>query len=551
MRLIQAKSLEFREFNESHLPEYAILSHTWDSEEEVSLQDMSSPHPPTKKGYTKVTDTCRLALGHGIEFVWVDTCCIDKASSAELTESINSMFRWYQKAKICYVYLADLSAETRIEEGLGMCRWFTRGWTLQELLAPMEVQFFDREWNYRGSKGDFAADISRVTGIPETVIVGLVSLKDFSTAQRMAWASQRETTRVEDIAYCLLGLFDVNMPLIYGEGLKAFRRLQEEIIRQGVDPTLFSWQPSHPHLQGPYSSLLASSPVEFRECHNITPHKYRVMSTYTITNKGLQISTSLALTPVASSGPGVDEVARYVLSLGKLRIGRTNVEVGIYLKKIGPSLLVRETAPVLAKFVDGDYKSLRDTRIHTFCILTNVPFLTSSAELQTGQILAFHIPIYEKIYIDYESAAPTGSWDHRTRICFAPMSRTTVVAYSFVAFIGNTGLSFGLLFDFRDRGRRDLPRCLVIDKRTFEARLLFLILQAKTAEPVDWWDVENGLPGIPQFADHLRVNEEGREFKITAAFKGTIELESHPTGCPVLDIEIKEISQSAMSSGLG
>jgi len=108
MRLFHARSLKFQDFNESSLPPYAILSHTWDAPEEVTLQDMTSPYLPSKKGYAKITETCRLALGHSLEYVWIDTCCIDKTSSAELTESINSMFRWYQKARVCYVYLSDL-----------------------------------------------------------------------------------------------------------------------------------------------------------------------------------------------------------------------------------------------------------------------------------------------------------------------------------------------------------------------------------------------------------------------------------------------------------
>ncbi|KAH8156519.1 hypothetical protein CIB48_g11729 [Xylaria polymorpha] len=534
MRLIQAKSLKFRDFNESELPEYAILSHTWDPEEEVSLQDMSSPYLPTKK-----------------EFVWVDTCCIDKTSSAELTESINSMFRWYEKAKICFVHLADLSAEARIEERLGMCRWFTRGWTLQELLAPIKVQFYDREWNYRGTKSGFAADISRITGIPDLAITGRVPLKDFSTAQRMAWASQRQTTRIEDIAYCLLGLFDVNMPLIYGEGLKAFRRLQEEIIRQGIDPTLFAWQSGEPRLHGPYSSLLASSPAEFRESHNITPYEYGPISAYSITNKGLQISTFLILAPLAVGRPGFDEVTRYVLGLGQLRSGRTACDVGIYLKKIGPALLVRETTPTFANLLEFDRKLYRTTKTHTFCILTTVPYPSSNTDMQTGQLPAFHMPIHDHIRIVSGSEVPTGSWDHRTRICFRPLSRTTVVAYSFTTSIGNTSLGLGVLFDFRDWGRTNQPRCLVIDKRTPEARLLFLILQAKTVESIDWPAVEDGIPGIRQLTSHLSINIEGKRFEITAAInKRTIKLESHATECPVLDIEIKGVPQPAVLSGL-
>lgn len=133
MRLIHNKTLKFQEFSdESNTPPYAILSHTWVPGEEVSLQDMSSPYLCPKAGYAKITETCRLSLAQGLEYSWVDTCCIDKTSSAELTEAINSMFRWYEKAQVCYVYLADLHAASMPIAGeLKKCHWFSRDWTLQ------------------------------------------------------------------------------------------------------------------------------------------------------------------------------------------------------------------------------------------------------------------------------------------------------------------------------------------------------------------------------------------------------------------------------------
>jgi hypothetical protein len=136
MRLLHCQTLSFREFyDESSFPPYAILSHTWAAGEEVTLQEMLAPGASTKTGYAKIKETCRLALQLGLEFAWVDTCCIDKSSSAELTESINSMFRWYQKAQICFAYLSDLqpsatSGKDELDQ-LDQCAWFTRGWTLQ------------------------------------------------------------------------------------------------------------------------------------------------------------------------------------------------------------------------------------------------------------------------------------------------------------------------------------------------------------------------------------------------------------------------------------
>jgi hypothetical protein len=143
MRLINAKTLRFQDFFGGDMPPYAIPSHTWETDE-VTFQDMASPYLPPKSGYTKITETCRLALEMDIEHAWVDSCCIDKSSSAELTESINSMFQWYENAAVCYVYLADLHPGTEFRDGIDRCRWTNRGWTLQELIAPRNVYFYDR-----------------------------------------------------------------------------------------------------------------------------------------------------------------------------------------------------------------------------------------------------------------------------------------------------------------------------------------------------------------------------------------------------------------------
>ncbi|KAL7623180.1 hypothetical protein AAE478_006861 [Parahypoxylon ruwenzoriense] len=247
MRLLNVKNSQMTYFmSYADVPPYAILSHTW-GEEEVSLKDwetMSRPDVREKEGFKKLEYCCRQAARDGLEWVWVDTCCIDKTSSAELTESINSMFRWYRDAAICYAYLTDVPEDverSEIEKHLAKSRWFTRGWTLQELIAPLKVVFYSAAWQPVGTKSELSACISAITGIEETYLSG-ANLDRASVAQRMSWASRRRTSRDEDIAYCLLGIFDVNMPLIYGEGHKAFQRLQEEIMRAfPEDHTLFAW----------------------------------------------------------------------------------------------------------------------------------------------------------------------------------------------------------------------------------------------------------------------------------------------------------------------
>lgn len=248
MRLLNTSTLKLREFYDDEIPDYAILSHTWE-DGEVSFQEMeksaSAPastvsdglneitRPGTRAafesksmpGYTKITQFCRLAAAEGWNYVWVDTCCIDKTSSAELSEAINSMYRWYEEAQVCYVYMTDVSSAS--PQRFQWSRWFTRGWTLQELLAPSTVVFYDKDWIEIGTRWSLRGEISRATGI---TYESMIRPKDSSIATKMSWASNRRTTRVEDIAYCLMGLFDINMPLLYGEGQKAFMRLQYEIM---------------------------------------------------------------------------------------------------------------------------------------------------------------------------------------------------------------------------------------------------------------------------------------------------------------------------------
>jgi hypothetical protein len=238
MRLINTNTLVLAEFIEDSIPPYAILSHTWDNDE-VLFEQMRNFAPSLyeKRGLKKITQSCRIARELGLDWVWVDTCCIDKSSSAELTEAINSMFRWYQASAVCLVYLADVASDVsetleNPERTFSHARWFTRGWTLQELIAPRNCIFYDREWVPLGAKSALSPTLSAVTGVPVDLLSGRTHLEQYSVAERMGWAANRITTRSEDQAYCLMGIFDVNMPLLYGEGRKAFRRLEEEIERQ-------------------------------------------------------------------------------------------------------------------------------------------------------------------------------------------------------------------------------------------------------------------------------------------------------------------------------
>ncbi|KAK5992162.1 Vegetative incompatibility protein HET-E-1 [Cladobotryum mycophilum] len=267
MRLLRTSTLEIEEFGYGQIPAYAILSHRW-GKYELTLQDVKD-RIWTKEGFNhdiskleafkKVEQFCSRANADLFEHVWIDSCCIDKTSSAELSEAINSMYLWYYKAKICYAYLADVPSNSTFERS----EWFKRGWTLQELLAPSEIHFLNEDWKNLGTKKSLQEVISGCTRIPVDILSG-ASLETASIAQRMSWASHRKTTRIEDRAYCLMGIFGVNMPLLYGEGERAFMRLQEEIMRVSNDHSLFAWK--SPDIRG---GLLATSPDAFSGSNNI------------------------------------------------------------------------------------------------------------------------------------------------------------------------------------------------------------------------------------------------------------------------------------------
>lgn len=242
MRLLQLQDdgeFSLVEYVGNNVPDYAILSHTWGSDhDEVTFQDISGRKGKGKAGYHKIRFCAEQAKKDAIDYFWVDTCCIDKASSTELSEAINSMFRWYQNAKKCYVYLSDVSSGIpAVDDELPrswkpafrQSRWFTRGWTLQELLAPTSVEFYSMEGDRLGDRDSLKQTLHEITGVAFEALTGS-PLPHFSIEDRFSWASSRQTKRDEDAVYCLLGIFDIQMALIYGEGRqKALKRLHKEI----------------------------------------------------------------------------------------------------------------------------------------------------------------------------------------------------------------------------------------------------------------------------------------------------------------------------------
>ncbi|KAI1742998.1 HET-domain-containing protein [Xylaria scruposa] len=332
MRLLNVETLEIEVFYEP--PKYAILSHTWDKE--MTFQEWQSSSWRLRKKYKKVMNASNQAIQDGLYYIWIDTICIDKTSSAELSEAINSMFSWYENAEICYAYLSDVNfdGQGEVEESsLRASRWFTRGWTLQELIAPSELMFYSSQWKRIGTRDQLGVLVSQITKIDSRYLIrrqdifweegtavratARIPFHHASIAKRLSWVSNRVTTRLEDIAYCLLGLFRINMPLIYGEGSNAWTRLQKELIAVSDDESVFAWV-SVPRLemlmndnffttdapeQNPTtrldhlvrtkwkylggSTMFAPDPVSFYCCGDLYSHPYKSKLPYSMTNAGL------------------------------------------------------------------------------------------------------------------------------------------------------------------------------------------------------------------------------------------------------------------------
>jgi len=287
MRLLNVDTKELEEYDAYPRPKYAILSHTW-GENEVTFQDIHQSHALSMTGYEKIEYLCDQARKDDLQYAWIDTCCIDKTSSAELSEAINSMFEWYKDAHVCYAYLTDVDLEG-FDSKFRKSRWFKRGWTLQELLAPERIVFYGKGWIHLGDKHGLVSIISSRTGIPELALRRPPTIHTFSIAARMFWARERQTRRVEDIAYCLLGIFKVNMPLLYGEGSKAFKRLQEELIKASDDESLFAC-----NILSSSGTVLAHDPSAFSKGKDIVPIQQSLIpQPYSMTNKGLHIHLRL------------------------------------------------------------------------------------------------------------------------------------------------------------------------------------------------------------------------------------------------------------------
>ena len=277
----------FSELRDAENTPYAFLSHRGiasdvDYQEMVNLGGMNTTEQDKirgRLGYAKLLQACIQAKIDGCELVWIDSCCVDKRNAVELSEALNAAYRWCENSERCYVHLHDVDGpfpakrdKTRYPDFDGWPEWFSRAWTLQEMIAPRTVLFFNKHWEFIGDKYKFAATLQDITQVPKRVLTDGLSGNRPSVAQIISWGANRRAGRVEDRAYSLMGLLDVNMPLLYGEGKKAFHRLQLEIIRASNDPSIFAWAWHGESVRT--GSILADDPSFFRHCSEMEVMDY-------------------------------------------------------------------------------------------------------------------------------------------------------------------------------------------------------------------------------------------------------------------------------------
>ncbi|QDS77536.1 hypothetical protein FKW77_000947 [Venturia effusa] len=518
MRLINTTTHELHDFPYHPMPEYAILSHTW-GDDEVIFQEMTHSSRFSKAGYTKIRGTCQLAIEHGLQYAWIDTCCIDKSSSAELTESINSMFQWYKNAAVCYVYLQDLPVHVGFEEGLPKCRWLTRGWTLQELLAPENIEFFDEGWKRRGTKFDYVNNIADCSGIPVAVLRGERDMARCSVARRMAWASKRQTSRIEDQAYSLLGIFDVNMPMIYGEGPKAFRRLQEEIVKRNNDLIILAWDNLRER-KARAMGLFAESSASFASTSDVDASNNSAAS-FTVTNKGLVISGIPLLSvayPAAIYGECNAEL--YCIYLGVC--GPRSAAVGLILRRIGPGYFYRDGSTPMAGFrSDLNDQLLNLTDNIDFCIIVDLP---EEFDLPDSfRSLSLHVPQHRLFSL--RDQCPDSLWDITDR-AFLNVDRYNYCKYPVVMAMIFSASVLDVYVDIVVLCERNwetsLPLCRVFNLADHRRATKFIFQEKHGERHLHWDELELQAPELCGLGNEVVVVVHDISHRVTAHFEEEI-----------------------------
>ncbi|KAG0701553.1 heterokaryon incompatibility protein-domain-containing protein [Suillus ampliporus] len=296
---------------------YATLSHRWGEGESAygTFEEMKEAKLKTP-GFKKLKTFCEKVKEYDVEFAWSDTCCIDKSSSAELDESIRSMFKWYRNSDVCIVHLAQSETVKDILDD----EWTERGWTLQELLAPNHIKFFNKHWkpmtrhdndkdpDTGSATSDVLKTLTKATGVPQSEIRDF-DPEAFKVDERMKWAAKRKTTRVEDAAYSLMGIFDVSLQIAYGEGGdRAFGRLIEAIMLAG-DPSVLNWKGEA--AESPNSHAIPRSPQCFVGDRNLDLTYERLEMT--MTSLGLRVPLVIFPLDLCSTGSTGDNGTRFTL----------------------------------------------------------------------------------------------------------------------------------------------------------------------------------------------------------------------------------------------
>ncbi|KAI6120313.1 hypothetical protein EDD16DRAFT_892092 [Pisolithus croceorrhizus] len=403
---IQGAGPQAEIFKEHHnVPvEYVIVSHRW--EDEVNYEEMAAfmgmddrcrSNVRQRTGYRKIIKSCKQAKLDKYEWIWIDTCCIDKRSSSELQEAIGSMYQWYERSQKCYAYLDDVEDSSfpikqdfsKFHKVNGWPKWFSRGWTLQELIAPKQVEFFNKNWVTVGRKEELAEALEKITRIPIDVLRDGQKRTCFCVAQIISWAADRETTRPEDRAYSLTGLFGVKLQMTYGDGKKVFQELQLAIIEKYSDYSIFAWNPKGQFCE--FGSVLASDPSYFRDCHDVEKvEPVEVIKRLGITRS--QLGNQLGSQDCAFLGP-----------LGLFRV--TNVGIEIRL----PVVPHRDSVEVFrATLACRDY----------YGNLVTIDFKTvgsTSYRIPASKCLRHSRPKLETLYLAW-SAPSHGGVQHRFKL---------------------------------------------------------------------------------------------------------------------------------------
>ncbi|PON22971.1 hypothetical protein TGAM01_v208226 [Trichoderma gamsii] len=422
MRLINTETFKLKVFSDDEVPPYAILSHTWGPDsEELTFSDVQkgiskAPDEKESLGLTKFRECCRQAQKDSLGYAWIDTCCIDKTNMVELGEAINSMFRWYSLANVCYAYLSDVPDDddaSAPESKFRSSRWFTRGWTLQELLAPKHVRFYNLEWHLIGNKGNKCTVIQKITSVPRQFLLGVAELHTASVAQRMSWAAQRKTGRAEDLAYCLLGIFGITMPMIYGEGgREAFFRLQEHIMKSTRDDSILAWGFMHK------SSTI--NPQQFMDENKFIYGDILAATPSDFANSGQIVAREQATNPLHSLDIFGGSL-RIFLPLATSDTGRT-----FGLLSCGPKSNAKQVAAIpLAKInsaVANEYVRPRGYP----SVLQPVPTSDATRELihikkdgqkqiltKNQQFLFYDVDLFAKIGLEVIDVIPRACWDNQ------------------------------------------------------------------------------------------------------------------------------------------